>query len=272
MENMEIGATASSRPTDNGLEVVDLQNDASFMARRLHTRDIAMQMQGMQKLARAFVENPETILQELVNAAVDMCGADSAGISIEGKDENESIFYHWVATAGKYARFANANLPPEPSACGTCLKRGRPQLFRVSKTFFDIMGIEAEIVTDGVLIPWQMEEMRGTIWILAHGRPEAFDSGDYQMMQSLANFAAMGVRQQRQQKLLVEQARAAAAAAMANELAHEINNPLQSLTNLAYLAGQSNGGCDATVIAKDMSENIQRLSSLVAELLALPKK
>jgi hypothetical protein len=257
---------------DNGLEVIDLESDSSFAARRLHARDIAMQMEGMHRLGRAFVESPDTILQELVNAAVDMCGADSAGISIEGTDQSESIFYHWVATAGKYARFANATLPPEPSACGTCLKRGRPQLFRVSKRFFDLMGIEAETVTDGILIPWQMEEMRGTIWILAHGQPEAFDGGDYRMMQSLANFAAMGVRQQRQHKMLMEQARVAAAAAMANNLAHEINNPLQSLTNLVYLASTSQSDGDMKAIMQDMVENIQRLSVLVAELLALPKK
>jgi signal transduction histidine kinase len=272
MENIEMSGTASIQPPGNGLEVLDLQSDSSFAARRLHTRDVAMQMEGMQKLAQAFVETPDTILQVLVNAAVDMCGADSSGISIEGKDESDSIFYHWVATAGKYERFLNATLPPDPSACGTCLKRGRPQLFRVSKPFFDLMGIEAEIVTDGILIPWQVEEMRGTIWILAHGRPEAFDSGDYRMMQSLANFAAMGVRQQSQQKLLMEQARAAAAAAMANDLAHKINNPLQSLANLAYLAGEGNGGGDAKALAQDLSENIQRLSTLVAELLAIPIK
>ena len=40
-------------------------------------------MEGMQRIAHAFVERPDTILHELVNAAVAICGADSAGISIE---------------------------------------------------------------------------------------------------------------------------------------------------------------------------------------------
>jgi len=42
------------------------------------------------------------------------------------------------------------------------------------------------------------------------------------MMQALANFAATSVRLQQQQRLLVEQARTAATAAMANTLAHQI--------------------------------------------------
>jgi hypothetical protein len=68
-------------------------------------------MEGMRRIAHAFVENPETILQELVNAAVELCGADSAGISIAKEDRTEKEFYHWVATAGQYSGFLHAILP-----------------------------------------------------------------------------------------------------------------------------------------------------------------
>jgi hypothetical protein len=66
-----------------GLEVTDLADETVYAGRRLHSRNGAMQMEGLLQLAVAFVESPETILQELVNAAVRLCGADSAGISIE---------------------------------------------------------------------------------------------------------------------------------------------------------------------------------------------
>jgi hypothetical protein len=254
---------------DTGLEVIDLRSDPAFAARHLHVRDVAVQMEGMQRLAHAFVESPETILQELVNAAVDLCGADSAGISLEIDKEQRSdtSYFQWVATAGEYGCFLNAILPRMPSACSTCLERGQPQLFRVSQRFFDLMGIEAPTVTDGLLLPWQAEETRGTIWIMAHGRTEAFDGGDCRMMQVLADFSAMAVRHERQQHALMSQASATAAAAMANDLAHEINNPLQSLTNLVYLAGES--GSDAKSLAVELSDHIQRLSGLVSKLLAL---
>ena len=255
---------------DTGLEVIDLQDDADFAARRLHPRNAAIQLEGMQRLARAFVESPETILQELVNTAIDLCGADSSGISMEqevGTDEN---FYHWVATAGEYAGFLHATLPRSPSACGVCLERGRPQLFRVTQRFFDIMDIEAPVVTDGILLPWQVEETRGTIWIMAHGREEAFDLDDVRMMQMLADFAAMSFRHQRQHQTLITQAKAAAAADMAHNLAHQINNPLQSLTNILYLAETGQMGGDAKELAVELSEHLQRLSVLAGRLLSLP--
>jgi signal transduction histidine kinase len=227
-------------------------------------------MAGLQRLAHAFVENPETILQELVNAAVALCGADSAGISIERDDRTDEQFYHWVATAGEYSGFLNAILPRYPSACGICLERGRPQLFRVSQRFFEILGVEAPLVTDGILLPWQVDGTRGTIFVMAHGRSEAFDSGDTRTMQMLADFAALGYRQQRQKQLLIDQERAAAAAAMANELAHNINNPLQSITNVIYLAANNKTNPELRALATDLQSDIRRLSELVKEILALP--
>jgi nitrogen-specific signal transduction histidine kinase len=111
--------------------------------------------------------------------------------------------------------------------------------------------------------------MRGTIFVMAHGRTEAFDGEDARMCNYLRTFAAMGFRQQRQQKMLLEQARAAAAAAMANELAHKINNPLQGLTNQLYIASEGESGGDSKQLAQQMSRDLERLSTLVNELLAL---
>jgi hypothetical protein len=255
---------------ETGLEVIDILSDPQFAQRKLHVRDISVQMTGLQRLAHAFVENPESILQELVNAAVDLCGADSAGISIEKEDRTDKDFYHWVATAGDYSGFLNAILPRYPSACGICLERGRPQLFRVSQRFFEILGVEAPVVTDGILLPWQVDDSRGTIFVMAHGRSEAFDSGDTRTMQMLADFAAMGFRQQRQKKLLIDQERAAAAAAMANELAHNINNPLQSITNVVYLAANNKTSPELRALATDLQDDVRKLSELVKEILALP--
>lgn len=260
----------ATNPVDTGLEVFDLQAAAPFAARNLHSRDVAMQMEGMRRLARAFVESPDTILQELVNAAVVLCGADSAGISLETEEKTDDRFYRWVATAGQYSGFLGAFLPRYPSACGICLERGTAQQFRVNQRFFDIMGIEAPLVTDGLLLPWQAGETRGTIFIMAHGRSEAFDNGDRRMMETLADFAAMAIRNQEQQRKLLRQASAAAAAEMANDLAHQINNPLQSLTNLAYMAAQGRFAGDSKSWGSQFSDDLKRLADLVAKLLALP--
>lgn len=254
---------------ETGLEVVSIDQDLDFASRQLHTRDIATQMAAINRLTRAFVEKPDTILQELVNSAVEFCGADSAGISIEKDDKSDEEYYHWIATAGVYSNFLDAVLPQHPSACGVCLAENKPQHFRVTERFFQILNVNAPTVTDGILLPWRTETARGTIFVMAHGRTEAFDKDDAALMQVLADFAAMAVRHQTQQRALLEQASASAAAAMANDLAHQINNPLQSVTNLLYMAQEGQIESDAKSFSDQLEEPVQRLSVLVKRLLSL---
>jgi hypothetical protein len=262
-------STTASLWTETGLEVLNLQSDAAFCARRLSTHDTVARMEAMQRLASAFVHHPDRMLQELADAAVELCGADSAGISVERPEGSDQEFYHWVATAGQYNGFLGAILPRYPSACGICLERAEPQHFRVGNRFFDIMGISAPLVSDGILLPWQVDGTRGTIFIMAHDREEAFDMNDCLVMQMLANFAAMSVRQQKQQSELLEQTARAAAVSMANGLAHRINNPLQSLTNVLFLAASGYNGEEAKVVGEQAMADLQRLSDLVQKLLLL---
>src|SRR5271154_5507668 len=258
-------------PADVGLEITDLQADPSFAARPVRARDVTVIPDGMRRIAHALVEHPETILQVLVQTAVELCGADSSAISLEKENPTEDACYQWVAIAGQYSSMFNAVFPHYPSGCSICLERGRPQHVRASKRYFDILGITAPlVVTDGLMFPWQTDETRGTIYILAHAREEAFDHGDFRILEILADFAAIGVRQLRQQKLLVEQAGLVAEAAMANKLAHKINNPLQSLTNILYLAAEGHYGESAKAVGCQALGDLERLTSLARELLNLP--
>ena len=247
---------------NTGLEVVDLIDNAAFAARQLHTRDITTQVEGLRHLTQAFVTDPDHILDALVSAAIDLCGADSAGVSLERENRTDENYYEWVATAGQYQVFVDALLPRHPSACSVCLDRNRPQLLRVSQLFFDIMKIDAPLVTDGILLPWQAEGQRGTIWILAHGRTEAFDSEDLRMMQIFADFCALALRHKRQQNALLQHTIAVTASSVAEDLAHQIKNPVESLTNLALIGSMSDSP-EAKSLAGSMSSHIDRLSSLV---------
>ncbi len=259
-------------PANTGLEITDLQSDALFAARPIRARDVTVIPEGTRRVAHALVEQPENILQVLVETAVELCGADSSAISLEKEDRTEEAYYHWVAIAGQYSGMFNAVFPRYPSGCTVCLERGRPQHIRAFKRYFDILGVTAPLVTDGLMFPWQTDETRGTIYILAHSRTEAFDQGDLGIMEILADFAAIGVRQLRQQKLLMERAGLVAEAAMANRLAHMINNPLQGLTNILYLAAEGHHGESAKAVGRESLGDLERLSTLVRELLSLPQQ
>jgi hypothetical protein len=252
----------------DGFTITNLEADTRFQARKLHARDIPLQMEGMRRLGVAFVDSPTTILQVLVEIAVDLCGADSAGITIVLEPPTEDAYYQWIAVAGEYSNFLNATLPRTPNPCGVTLQRNSAQHIRVPKSLFDRIGSTASPITDGLLLPWSAGNVQGTVWITAHGRTEAFDREDAAMMKILAEFAAMAVRHGQEQRLLLERTNAAFASAMASELAHQINNPLQGLTNLMFLAAEGHGG-DLRTLGQIASVDLLRLSLLVNKHLTL---
>ncbi len=257
--------STGSQLSENGVELHDLLEDVDFQARPPTVRHPDRHFEALSRLAHVFAERPEVVLQELVDVAVQCCGADSAGISLEDVSVNGERVFRWVAISGSFAQYVNATTPRFFSPCGTCLDTRRAQHYRVTQRYYDYLGVTADEITDGMLIPWVNEHLRGTIWAIAHHSREAFDPYDYKLLCSLADFASIALRYRHQQEKLRKQEREVASAARANELAHRINNPLQSLTNTMYLA--QTGGGDIQKLLMQGAEELTVLSSLVRQLL-----
>ena len=252
---------------DTGMELRDLLSDSEFPLRKSLSHRADRRFEALDRLVHAFAEAPDILLQKLVDIAVEFCGADSAGISLEEADGNGGGRFRWVAIAGSFSQYLNGTTPRFFSPCGTCLDSGRAHLYRVTKPYYDFLGVEAEAITDGMLIPWVSDGMRGTVWAISHHSREAFDLEDYRLLNSLADFASIAVRHQQREEFLRRQDKARASAARANELAHQINNPLQSLTNALYLASQC--GEATQFYVRQAFEELRDLSELVCRLLSM---
>ena len=181
---------------DTGMELHDLLGDPEFISRTGRKRDYQQPFEALRRLTRMFAERPQDVLQELVNAAVNCCGADSAGISLAEPNESGESTFRWIAVSGSFEFHLGRRTPRFFSPCGTCLDRGRPQLYRVTKPYYDFLGITAEPITDGMLIPWEVDGIRGTIWAVSHSSRQAFGLQDYEMLCSLADFVGVILRQQ----------------------------------------------------------------------------
>lgn len=252
---------------DSGMYLRDLLEDEEF-AHRPTTNGADRRFEAFPHLARIFAEKPETLVQALVDAAVRFCGADSAGISLldEASPANEQRF-HWIAISGSFAKYVNGTTPRFFSPCGTCIDKGRPQLYRVSKPWYDFLGVTADPITDGILIPWITEERRGTLWAVSHSSAAAFDFSDYSFLRSLTDFVVIAIRHQAQLQSAWQNEKTKTANATINRLAHQINNPLQSLTNVLFLA--SRGGEMTQEHLKQAASELEVLSALVRQLLAV---
>jgi signal transduction histidine kinase len=254
--------------SDSGMHMRDLLDDDEFRVRQL-AHDPLRQSLALKRLMSLFANNPEEILQELVNLAVEVCHADSAGVSLEENGPSEPNF-RWVAVAGSFAQYINGTTPRFFSPCGTCLSTGRAQLYRVTQPYYRLLGLDADDIKDGMLIPWIAGSKRGTLWAVSHRDFVSFDPSDYDLLRSLADFVAFAVLAQAEQEALRAEERQAAELAKANELAHRINNPLQSLTNTLFLASQ--GGENARSYLSQASKDLTALSETVRSLLRFPQQ
>jgi hypothetical protein len=253
---------------ETGMEFRDLLSDHAFLSRTGKKRDFQQPFDALRRVTEVFAIHSENVLQELVNVAMTCCGADSAGISLEEPDESGKPTFRWVAIAGSFSQYLEGRTPRFFSPCGTCLDSGRPHLYRVTKPYYDFLGVTAKPITDGILIPWETDQIRGTIWAVSHSSEEAFDRRDYDLLKSLSDYVAVIVRQQNLYEKSRQSAKVEASAERAHTMAHQINNPLQSLTNTLFLA--SEGGPDTQAYIETALVELTALSDRVRKLLALP--
>ena len=181
---------------DIGMELRDLLDDPELVARTGKKRDYHQPFDALRRLTQVFAERPQDVLQELVNVAVSCCGADSAGISLAEPNEAGEPTFRWIAIAGSFEPYLGGRTPRFFSPCGTCLDRGRAQLYRITKPYYDFLGVTADPISDGMLIPWGADGIRGTIWAVSHTSIRAFEPQDYELLRSLADFVAIILRQQ----------------------------------------------------------------------------
>ena len=71
---------------------------------------------AIQDLAAQMADHPSEVLPRLVQLAMEICEADSAGISVL-----EGDVFRWFNLKGQLAAFEGATTPRNHSPCGVCL-------------------------------------------------------------------------------------------------------------------------------------------------------
>ena len=141
-------------------------------------------------LAQTLAGSPEQVLQELVKRALDLCAAQSAGISLLEEEEGRKIF-RWHGLAGQYAAHLWGTTPREFSPCGTVLDTDKVQLMAHLDRHYTYFAEVQPHIEEALLIPFHVRgEAVGTVWVLSHDQTRRFDAEDARVMTAIAEFAA----------------------------------------------------------------------------------
>jgi PAS domain S-box-containing protein len=152
----------------------------------------AAENRALVALANALTENPAALLQRLVEAARELCAADSAGISILEEEAGLPVF-RWHAVSGAWTGCVGGSRPRDQTPCGTVLDRNCSLLMRHPERRYPALADLDPLVVEALISPFHLRGRPvGTLWIVTHGPARRFDSEDARVLGALAQFAAAG--------------------------------------------------------------------------------
>lgn len=161
------------------------------LARRPHrTPDFEAESRALGLLAQEMAANPGGVLQKCAELVLELCHAESAGISILEPGGTSGVL-RWHAAAGAFASNLYGTMPREASPCGTVMERNCVLLFNEAERFFPALKDVEPRIYENLLVPWHLQnEPVGTLWAVRHIPDGKFDAEDARILQSLARFAA----------------------------------------------------------------------------------
>jgi len=242
------------------LEEVDIRSQLE--SRPSRAPNFEGEEQAVSALAREMAENPRNMLQRLVEVAVELCRADTAGLSLL-----EGDVFRWEAVAGVFASYRNGTMPRAASPCGICIDRNGTQLMHLPDRFFPALRAEPPFV-EALLIPFHHENKPvGTVWVVAHTEARKFDREDERLMRVLAQFASAGWQ------LWTAREQAERANQRKDEflalLGHELRTPLETISSAAHVLEGSGTEAlrrQATDVIRRSVTHLARLSTDLQDL------
>ena len=199
------------------------------------TPDFLREKLAIQDLAQVMTEHPSEVLPRLVKLGMEICGAESAGISIL---EPETAQFRWFALSGVLATFEGASTPRHFSPCGVCLDRAEPILMAQPERAYDWIRDADITVPEVLLVPLAVKgaEAIGTLWLVS-SNPGHFHKEHARVMTELAAFAGVALRmiqgEQRLNLALQQQE------TVMREMSHRIKNLFSVADSMVRMTARS---------------------------------
>jgi PAS domain S-box-containing protein len=176
------------------VSVADVLITPELDRRPARAPDHAAENRALVALATVMAESPDRVFQALADAALELCRAGSAGVSVWEPGGHDDVF-RWRGTAGDYAPYRGDTLPRHFSPCGTVVDCGRPLLMADPVRVFPYIADLCSPVREVLLVPFHQDgKAVGTVWVVAHTPDRHFDAEDARVVTSLTRFASAAVQ------------------------------------------------------------------------------
>ncbi|MFP3557248.1 response regulator [Paraburkholderia sp. SIMBA_049] len=146
------------------------------------------------RLARAQTGPRDLLLRTVVDAALDLCRAGSAGISLlEEPDGNRQ--FRWLALTGEVGALQGKLTAWRDCPCAAALDARESLLFiDPAETFEVLHGLQTP-VSEGLVVPIETDGVPlGAIWVMSHSTARRFEREDVRLLSSLSAVAGSAIR------------------------------------------------------------------------------
>src|SRR6267378_1651772 len=183
--------TAPIDPGTASASFAEVDIRAALASRPHRTPNYEVEVRAMTELAVELARSPQTILQKLAETALELCQADTAGISLLESQANTEVF-RWGALAGVSAASRNETIPRNASPSAVCIDENATQLMHLPDRCFPALRANPRFV-ETLLVPFHCRGRPiGTVWIVTHRFDRQFDGEDERVIRSLSAFASAG--------------------------------------------------------------------------------
>ncbi|EKS71949.1 MULTISPECIES: ATP-binding protein [Caballeronia] len=243
--------------------------------------DLAREIAVSRRLADALARGESATFSILMQHALELCAADSAGVSVLEAQPDGSAFARWMAVVGISNEAVNGSSPVDKSICGLALEIGEARLFRHSQRCST--GGDDEVAPDieTLVVPIPgVDGPLGTLAVSSQSGAPHFDAEHCRILTSLASMAGAALRTQRTLDELGARAESAEGkVTRAREaktrtdgfiamLSHELRNPLAPIDAALRTIERLSTANAAVLAATEVAQRqMRRLSRLVDDLL-----
>jgi PAS domain S-box-containing protein len=185
-----MGFNRSAELREIPLALDQVLNTSELFRRASRAPEYAAENRALIALAQAMNEASRTFLQTLADMALELCHADSAGISVLEASEGDSVF-RWRAVAGRHAPNSGTSMARDACPCGTVLERDSVLLFDRPERHFVALREMNLPVLENLSVPFHSGgKPAGALWVLTHTPERKFDAEDARLLTSLSRFAS----------------------------------------------------------------------------------
>jgi signal transduction histidine kinase len=186
--------TPAPAPRREPVKLEDVLITDQLFLRAQKERDPREEAESLQRLAHVMARRPHKLVETLLEMALRLCGAGTAGISLlEERPDAEPVF-RWTHLAGALEGYVGKVGPKDFSPSAICLNLGSPQLFSYPARYFEYFEDVNPPIVETLVFPLPIgDEVQGTLWIVSHDENVKFDSEDVRRMTILAEFTSCGL-------------------------------------------------------------------------------